>query len=66
MGVAALAAALQEQLAQQSKFIAEVRAAAIQKELQTRPGTELARAFGISKAAVSRISHTPSWKGDTW
>lgn len=66
MGVAALAAALQEQLSKQSKFIAEVRAAAIQEELKTRPGTELAKAFGISKAAISRISTLPSWKGGTW
>lgn len=66
MGVAALTATMQERLAQQSKMIAEVRAAAIQEELKTRSGTDLARSFGISKAAISRISKLPTWKDPTW
>ena len=65
-GVALLAASLQAVLAEQSETIASVRAAAIKEQLKTRSGVDVAKSYGLSKSAISRISKMPAWKGDTW
>lgn len=65
-GVAALCAALQSQVAEQSEAIAAVRVAAIQELLKTFSGVEVAAMFGISKNAISKLSRSAAWEDPTW
>lgn len=65
-GVARLTVSLQDALKMQAEQLAGVRAAAIAEMLQTQSLSQVARALGVSKQAISRASKAPRWSDLTW
>lgn len=66
LGVAALCAGLQQQLAEQSAAIAAVRTAAIRQLLEAHSGVEVAAMLGVSKNAISKTNRAQAWEDATW
>lgn len=65
-GVARLTVELQDRLKRQAEEVAGVRAAAIRELLTTRTLADVARALGVSKQAVSKISRGPLRRNLPW
>lgn len=66
MGVVGLCGALQQRISEQSEAIAAVRVAAILELLKEYSGVELAAAFGVSKAAISKATKANVWRDAQW
>lgn len=57
---------LQDELNQQSRMIAAVRAAAVAELLKTTSGADIARQLGMNRANISRLSKAERWNNPTW
>ncbi|MEU7993587.1 hypothetical protein [Rothia amarae] len=56
----------QEDLNEQSKKIAAIRAAAVAQLLKSRSGADIARELDLGRANISRLSKAPKWSNPQW
>lgn len=56
----------QDELNNQARDIAAIRAAAVAELLKTTSGAEIARQLGMNRANISRLSKAEKWSNPQW
>lgn len=57
---------LQQELAQQSQTIAALRTTALQELLKTKTGAEVARDYGLTRSAITKLNKREYLEIPTW